>query len=347
MTERRGYLDVGVGETRGLVTLDGRPERLLIARDGDIACQALGAEVVGRVRKVERQLALAFVDLGEGPDGVLNLRPEMPLVAEGQALAVEIRAEARAGKGASLRLIGEAEGPPRLLAPAPAVETDLALLAPRHPIVTGGIARAACDGAEGEALATTFPLPGGGSLAIERTRALVAVDVDVGERLGGDAKRATRAANMAALTAAARLLRLKGEGGLVVIDLAGRGHDGPALLSAARNVFGPDNPGVAFGPISRFGTLELTVPRRSRSLADRLTDEAGRLTAQTLALRLTRAIEREAAASPGARIAARAAPEVAEAAGVHLRALADRFGARLSLAADAACPREAFEVAAQ
>jgi Ribonuclease G/E len=348
MTERRGYLDVGVGETRGLVTLDGRPERLLIARDTDVAVQALGAEVIGRVRKVERQLALAFVDLGEGPDGVLNLRPEMIRIAEGQAVAVEIRAEARAGKGASLRLIGEAEGPPRLLTPAPSVETDLALLAPRHPIVTGGVARAACDGAEAEALATVFPLPGGGSLAIERTRALVAVDVDVGERTGGgDAKRATRAANMAALTAAARLLRLKGEGGLVVIDLAGRGHDGPALLSAARNVFGPDNPGVAFGPISRFGTLEVTVPRRSRSLADRLADAAGQLTAQTLALRLTRAIEREAAANPGGRIAARAAPDVAEAAGAWLAALADRFGARLDLSADAARPREAFEVAAQ
>ena len=112
MTERRLYLDVGVGETRGVVTLDGRPERLLIVRDNDIACQALGAVVIGRVRKVERQLALAFVDLGEGPDGALNLAPDMPRVAEGQALRVEIRAEARGGKGAQLRLLGEAAGPP-------------------------------------------------------------------------------------------------------------------------------------------------------------------------------------------------------------------------------------------
>ena len=46
MTERRLYLDVGVGETRGVVTLDGRPERLLIARDDDVAVQAQGAEVM-------------------------------------------------------------------------------------------------------------------------------------------------------------------------------------------------------------------------------------------------------------------------------------------------------------
>ena len=43
MSERRFFLDRGVGETRAVVTLDGRPERLLIARDDDFAIQALGA----------------------------------------------------------------------------------------------------------------------------------------------------------------------------------------------------------------------------------------------------------------------------------------------------------------
>jgi Ribonuclease G/E len=344
MTERRIYLDEGLGETRGVVTLDGRPERLLISRDGDVASQALGAEVVGRVRKVERQLALAFVDLGEGPDGVLNLRPDMDRLVEGQAVRVEIRSEARAGKGASLRLSGEGEGPPRLLTPAPTVEDELAAVATRAQVVTGGVARAMADGAEAEALETVFALPGGGSVAIEATRALIAVDVDLGERGGSDAKRATRAANFAALTTTARVLRLKGEGGLVVIDLAGRGHDGPALISGARLSFGPDNPGVAFGPISRFGTLELTVPRRRRSVADRLLDADGQLSALTLALRLVRQIERAAAADPGARLEARAAPDVAEAARPHLKALTDRFGARLALAADPARPRGDPEV---
>jgi Ribonuclease G/E len=343
MTERRLYLDVGVGETRGVVTLDGRPERLLISRDGDVAGQALGAEVVGRVRKVERQLALAFVDLGGGTDGVLNLRPEMARLVEGQAVRVEVRSEARAGKGASLRLIGEGEGPPRLVAPAPNVEAELAAVASRAQVISGGVARAMADGAEAEALETVFPLPGGGTVAIEATRALIAVDVDLGDRGGSDAKRATRAANFAALATAARVLRLKGEGGLVVIDLAGRGHDGPALISGARLAFGPDNPGVAFGPISRFGTLELTVPRRRRSVADRLLDPAGQLTTLTLALRLVRQIERD----PGARIEARSAPDVAAAADAYLKVLTGRFGARLSLIADPTRPREAPEVRSQ
>jgi Ribonuclease G/E len=345
MSERRAYLDVGVGETRGVVTLDGRPERLLIARDGDPAGQALGAVVAASVRKVERQLALAFVELGEGPDGVLALRPEMARVAEGQWVRAEIRAEARGDKGAQLRLVGEADGPLRVLEPAPHAAAELAALT-RLPVKTGPEARAMADAAEAEALEHVFPLPGGGSIAVERTRALTAVDVDVGDRPGAEAKRAARAANLAALAAAARVLRLKGEGGLVVIDLAGRGHDGPALLTAARTAFGPDNPGVAFGPISRFGTLELTVPRRRRSAAERLLDASGRPTTLTLALRLVRALEREALADPGARVVVAAAPDVAAAAAPYLKALTDRFGARLQVAADAARANEAFEVKA-
>jgi Ribonuclease G/E len=347
MTERRTYLDIGVGETRGVVTLDGRPERLILSRDGDVATQMLGAELIGRVRKVERQLALAFIDLGDGPDGVLNLRPDMDRLVEGQAVRVEIRAEARAGKGAGLRLVGEGEGAPRLITPAPSVEDELLATASRAEIVTGGVARAMADNAEAEALETTFPLPGGGDIAIQSTRALIAVDVDVGDRAGADSKKVTRAANFAGIAMAARVLRLKGEGGLVVIDLAGRGHDGPAMITAARNAFAPDNPGVALGPISRFGTLELTVPRRRRGIAERLLDAAGQPTPLTLALRLIRQLEREAAGDPGARLEARAAPDVAEAAAPYLKALTDRFGGRLALTADPALPRGDSDIRAK
>ena len=145
MSERRLYLDAGVGETRGVVTLNGRPERLLIARESDAACQALGAQVVARVRRIERALATAFLDLGEGPDAVLPLKPGTGRLTEGQALMVEIRTEARGGKGASARLIGEAEGRPRLLQPAPSIEAELAAVAPKAAIATGREARAVAD----------------------------------------------------------------------------------------------------------------------------------------------------------------------------------------------------------
>ena len=145
----------------------------------------------------------------------------------------------------------------------------------------------------------------------------------------------TRAANLAALAEAARVLRLKGLGGLVVIDLAGRGHDAPALLAAARAAFGPDNPGVAFGPVSRFGALELTIPRRARPTLDILTQGGHVLSATSSAMDLLRAIEREAARESGARLEVVAASAIADAARPFLARLTDRLGARIALRPDA------------
>jgi hypothetical protein len=345
MTERRLYLDPGPGETRAVVTLDGRPERLLLAREGDFEIQALGARAVGRIRSLDRAAGLAFIDLGAGPDAVLNLVKAATPLAEGHAVEVEIRSEARRGKGASVRLIGLAEGPPRLVEAAPDIAARLAGFAPGAAIVSGPAARAAADEAQEEALATVFLLPGGGSAAIETTRALTAVDVDLGGRPGGEPKRATRAANLAALATAARVLRLKGLGGLVVFDLVGRGHDGAALLAVARAAFGPDNPGVAIGPVSRFGTLELTIPRRACPVIERLGDPHGGVSAETEAFALARALEREAEADGGGRFVGLAAPEVVEAARRPVALLNARLGGRLSLRAEPTRPRGAGEVA--
>lgn len=342
MSERRLYLDRGVGETRGVVTLDGRPERLLIARDGESATAKLGARLVGRIRKVEPAFASAFVDLG-GVEALLSFKPEARPV-EGQSLEVEIRTEARAGKLATVRAIGPAQGPPRLLIAAPDIAEQLAGFARNVQLIEGREARRAADEAEADALEIIHPLPGGGTLAIEPTRALVAIDVDVGERKGQDAKRVTRQANLAALAVAGRLLRLKSLGGIVVIDLVGRGHDGNALMTAARAAFAPDNPGVAIGPVGRFGTMELTVPRRAPPVAELLCDAKGRLTDLTLALRLIRAIETEGADQPGARLTAVCAPEIAAAAQPFAAGLAGRIGARFEIRPDPAAPRERCDV---
>jgi Ribonuclease G/E len=233
-----------------------------------------------------------------------------------------------------------------LLAEAPALGEVLRRLAPDARLVSGPAAREAADSAEAAALAILHSLPGGGTLAVEPTRALTAIDVDLGERKGADAKRVTRAANLAAIELAARLLRLKSLGGLVVIDLVGRGHDAKALLAAARVAFAPDNPGVAIEPIGRFGTLELSLPRRTRPLGEILCREDGELSDRSLAQRLLRRIEAEAAAQPGARLQARCAPPVAKAAAPLAVQLTQRIGARFTLDPDPARARDSFDVAA-
>lgn len=342
MTERRAFLDRGIGESRGVITLDGRPERLLIRRDDDEPRLALGARCVARVASLEPALATAFLDLGGGLEAILPFKPDARPV-RGAAIEIEIRGEPRRGKLATARALGPAQGQPRLIAPAPDLAADLAVMAPGD-LVEGARARQAADAAEAEALEILHPLPGGGLIAIEPTRALTAVDVDLSERKGGDAKRVTRQANLEALATAARLLRLKGLGGIVVIDLVGRGHDGNALMAAARSAFGPDNPGVAIGPVGRFGTMELSLPRRTRPLAERLCREDGALSDRTLAQRLIRRIEAEAAADPGGRLLARCAPGVARTAQPLAEALAGRIGARFAIEADEGRAREALDV---
>src|SRR5215218_1027484 len=124
MSERKFFLDKGIGQTRAVVTLDGRPERLLIQRDGDDPATAVGARGVARVKKSDRGLGTAFLELAGGAPAVLALKPDTEKLHEGQAVEVEIRSEARRGKSAVVRLIGPAEGPPRLLEAAADVEAE-------------------------------------------------------------------------------------------------------------------------------------------------------------------------------------------------------------------------------
>lgn len=335
---RRLYLDRSAGESRGVVTLDGLPERLLIERaETSRPGERLGARSVGRIARIEPALATAFIELG---DGGCAACPAKPGLVEGRFVEIEIAAEARSGKVATARVIGAADGPPRLLEAGSDLVSELVDLVPGARIEEGGEARKVADEAQEAALAVEHALPGGGSIAIESTRALTAVDVDLGARVGGDARRAARQANLSAIGTAARLLRLKGVGGLVVIDLAGKGHDGAAMSAAAKAAFAIDGPQVSIGPISRFGLFELALPHRRRPAQEILTADP----VETQALELMRALEREGRANPGAGLRAVARPEVVEAATRHAPALINRLGPRFTFAPEPG--RLNFEVSA-
>ena len=96
MSERQLFLDRSVGEARGVVALNGRPERLLIERGGEDQTTRLGARLIARVRKVEPAFASAFLDLG-GVEAMMSFKPDARPV-QGQSLEVEIRSEPRRGK---------------------------------------------------------------------------------------------------------------------------------------------------------------------------------------------------------------------------------------------------------
>jgi Ribonuclease G/E len=337
MSGRRFYFDAMPGERRAVVTLDGRPEHLFVDRDGE-GGPRMGARYCARIRKIDRGLGMAFLDLGGGEEAVM---PAGRLAIHvGGAVEVEIAAEARRGKAAVAAFDGPGGREPGVIRPAPAALERLRRLAGDRPIAEGPDARQAADVAESAVLATEHALPGGGSIAIEPTRALVAVDVDQGARPGGDAARAGRQANLAALAEGARLLRLKALGGIVVFDLVGKGQGGDAIVTAARKAFEPDQPGVIFGPVSKLGTFTLALPQRYTPTVERLLEDDGRPRARAVAQRLLRDLDREGRADPGARLEAVCARDVA----AELRPLAEQLGPRFSVAEDLGRPRDSTDI---
>ncbi|WP_313576806.1 ribonuclease E/G, partial [Brevundimonas sp.] len=260
MADVEVFLDAAPGETRGVVFRDGRASALIIHRDDDRPEHRLGARVVGRVARLAPGLHGAFIDLGCGePFGFLPLgKADRP--AEGAKLELLITAEPRERKGPVLRRLGEANGEPRLLAVGPDVAAILNQLAPGAPVTTGVEAIRAALEVEEEALSGGVVEPGVGlDLAVQRTRALIAVDIDYAPAAGRDSRKGREAVNREGLRQTARLLALKGWGGLVVIDLVGVGLHPETTLSMARLAFA-DHDGAAIGPLSRFGLLQLSLP---------------------------------------------------------------------------------------
>lgn len=315
------FLDETPGETRGVVVRDGRFEHLFIQRDDDLTTHRLGARSVGRIVGVEPLLKGAFVDLGAGAPGFLRTRSgEAP--AQGARVEVEVTGEPRGGKGPQLRQIGAASGEPRLTAAGPDVRAMLAQVAPGVVPVEGLAAiRAALDAGQ-EALEPGLVLETLGlDVMVERTRALVAVDLDLLPTGGGAGRQARDRANRAGVEQAARLIRLKSWGGLVAIDLVGTGHDGDAMLAIARKAFAGE-PEAAFGPVNRFGVLQLSLPWR-RTPVEEILARTARTHAQDMVRSLRLALLSDTGA---ARLTAVCSPAEAELAAGWVTALGPRAG---------------------
>ncbi|MGH6912603.1 MAG: ribonuclease E/G [Geminicoccales bacterium] len=116
-----------------------------------------------------------------------------------------------------------------------------------------------------EALGPEVALRGGGSLIIEPTTALTAVDVN-------GAGRRPLEVDLEAAREVARQLRLRQIGGIVVIDFVDLDAkaDRARLLSALRSAFDDDPVMVQLYPMSPLGLVELSRQRIGPCLAERL-----------------------------------------------------------------------------
>ena len=114
-----------------------------------------------------------------------------------------------------------------------------------------------------QALAKEVALPGGGSIAIETTRALTAIDVD-----SGTARNAL-AVNLEAAEVIAQQLRLRNIGGAVLIDfitLRQAADRDRVLGRLAMLLAGDPTPSQVVG-WTRLGLVEMTRARRGPTLA--------------------------------------------------------------------------------
>jgi ribonuclease E len=115
------------------------------------------------------------------------------------------------------------------------------------------------------------PLPSGGSIVIDQTEALVAIDVNSGRMSGEQGIEATAfKSNMEAAAEIGRQLRLRDLGGLVVIDfidMRDRKHNRD-VEKTLKNSLKNDKAKLTVGKISQFGLLEMSRQRIRPALAE-------------------------------------------------------------------------------
>lgn len=130
----------------------------------------------------------------------------------------------------------------------------------------GGFARHAVLDQIDAARAAEVRLPGGASMVIEPTRALVAVDVNTG---GDTSPAAGLKANLAAARDLPRQLRLRGLGGVIALDLAPMPKkDRRGFETALRAAFRADPVETVLAGWTPLGNYELQRRRDRRPLAE-------------------------------------------------------------------------------
>ncbi|MDF1580522.1 MAG: Rne/Rng family ribonuclease [Desulfuromonadales bacterium] len=123
-----------------------------------------------------------------------------------------------------------------------------------------------------EAISTNrVPLPSGGSLVIDQTEALVAIDVNSGKMVGEHGVEATALrTNLEAAQEAARQLRLRDLGGLIVIDFIDmrENKNNRAVEKELKQTLKTDKAKITVGKISQFGLLEMSRQRMKQTLIE-------------------------------------------------------------------------------
>jgi len=122
------------------------------------------------------------------------------------------------------------------------------------------------------------PLPSGGQIIIDETEALVAIDVNTGAHKSkdkdSDGKNFILQCNVEAAVEAARQIRLRNIGGLIILDFVDmkQRRDRNTILRTMRREMAKDKAKCNVLPISQFGIMQMTRQRSQESVASGLYD---------------------------------------------------------------------------
>ncbi|MFA6986954.1 MAG: Rne/Rng family ribonuclease, partial [Arenimonas sp.] len=164
-------------------------------------------------------------------------------------------------------------------------------------------------------------LPSGGSIVVDQTEALTAIDVNSSRATkGSDIEETAFNTNLEAAEEVARQMRLRDLGGLVVIDFIdmSSGKHQRAVEDRLQNALKQDRARVQIGKISRFGLLELSRQRLRPSLGESSQiicprcDGHGRMrSVESLSLSIVRLVEEHAMKENTSQVLVQAPPEIA------------------------------------
>ena len=329
-----------LGPERRCVLLDDEGRLIDVLLDPGEQNLRLGDIFRARGTGRDRGLSAVFVDLGPGLPALLQAEAEAgDLPQEGQRVTVRVTRTPSPGKGAKVKLVrhaiedsdSQSAALPRLVTPGE--DPLVAMLHRRLPV------EILCDDAEtARNLSAVMPklesalrvvqppvipqdaeealdalllpdvaLSSGGSLVIEPTRAMVAVDVNSashGASLGGGGRRALDV-NIEAAAEIARQLRLRSLSGLVVIDFLAvpAPKDRETVREVLKVALAEDPETTRVFRMSPSGLLEMTRRRSRPALHELLTCQGplvggGRLSPHACAMAALRALQ---ASPPSAR----------------------------------------------
>ncbi|GAB5457775.1 MAG: hypothetical protein Hens3KO_08050 [Henriciella sp.] len=286
------------GETRAIaVDASGIPWRSFLQRwGGESEPARLGQVMPARLRADAEGQGGSFAELESGQEVFLANKDRPAGATLGQSLLVRIVSEQRHGKLARVKptVDKEASSCDAFIAWGQTLPGNKPLQIEED--------REAVDAAFDEALSERVTLAGGGTLYIERTRALMAMDIDTSGRQGkGSAGAKALSVNLAAGDAAARQIALRDLGGAVVIDCLGPLNAGSNQKIQTR--FSEIFRRVSKRQIevlapSRFGLMQAAIAWGSCPLEDRILDRDGQPSAESQLLEGLRLVQRQAEHAP-------------------------------------------------